>query len=279
MPMTGNDASDCDSDYLFINRNDSLYILGKYDEIIDNCLRNSCQSLKFTSSHILLATYAQLKDSIKKDSLLSEVLRLNADFIGQYLLLFFSPSFAVLDFLQVPANKKEIFDQVGRAYLQYESGTEKLKGSVLLSFIMEDEYIRGCANIINVPLRFRVVDSLKAQADSVFRLADSINRWNIFNCYKESRKIFSQEEVGEYVAASQFLIMAHEPDTSRRSYYLELIKAAVKTGQCEKNRVPDFILRTEMIVKGQKEFLRTLSQREEEISKEYGIDDYQFMIF
>ena len=77
----------------------------------------------------------------------------------------------------------------------------------------------------------------------------------------------------------QFLLLAHEANPERRAFYQTLVEKAVYDGLCSKVLLMNFILRTEMINKGQKQFFKDLPKRTEEMQKEYDEPNYRFGVF
>lgn len=251
--------------------NDSLFLRKDYHGII---LNSQNIYVSGHSERAIVAGYYLLNDIKRSDSVLKEIIGYNKPGFSPFtaMMLFSSSSLPVDYYLDDPKNYKKVVDLILKNYQNKVHATDKIKGKIIMKFIINDQRVRGKYHNIENTIGKRVTDSLAAAEDRA-------NGKEQIAFYRKVGHILSTAEIGEGLSYGQFLLLAHDTNKEHRAYYLKLIQNAVAKGVCSKSRLPDFILRGEMMYQPIKQFLDNLPTREAEMQKEYGLEEYHFNIF
>ncbi|HRP89406.1 MAG TPA: hypothetical protein PKX92_05160 [Edaphocola sp.] len=119
-------------------------------------------------------------------------------------------------------------------------------------------------------------DSLSVALWEQFNKEVHIQNDDVFSFFKKYDRIFSEDELKDnYI--NQFLLLAHENDTNRRAYYLQLIQKSVKDGNCEIEREVNFIIRTAQLTT--KDYTKNYPILIEELKKKYHLDHFSYQAY
>lgn len=253
----------------FKELSDSLFIAKQYDTLIQIAKsRLNKRAFSSIARYNLIAAFYMKNDIERSDSLLFELINSYTNYF-EVVWLMSNSSIAMIQYLQAPSNRDRIVNYVIDHYKK-ENITKPEIGLELLRLYLSDQWTRR--------------NSINGWANTDYSnqsfLADSkTEEKEVFALYQKTKSILSSEEIGKEMCLNQFPLPAHDGNLEHRAYYFPLIKKAAQNGICERTIVLNFILRTEMMQKGQTEFYKTLDNRIAELRKEYNLPDYSFGAF
>lgn len=247
---------------------DSLFLKKRYAQLIPICqasLEN--RNISYIAEHNLIAAFYMEGNTKKSDSLLDNLIKKYGNYYFGIGGLLSDPSISMLKYLEIKPNRDKIIEYVVDKY-KNENFTKNKTGLKLLKFYYNDQWIRR--NSMNN-------GDYMNYSEKKFKKENRKQGRKIYLLYKREGEILSKKQIGNELYLYQFILLAHDADRRHRKYYLTLIKNGAKNGICEKEKILNFILRTEILQKGFKEFDKTKQARIAELKKEYNItSDYTF---
>ena len=263
-----------------INTLDSLFLKGKYQEIINFCNESQYRSSS-VCSYNLIGAYYFLGDSLAACNVLNkEIARIisynsiNAHALDYTLSQDYS---SYKKFLQVSSAKNYILGIIDSLYMQ-EPVTEKESGKELLHLLIEDQWVRKMSSLYDhfkpdrkylLPSNIDSIDAIKMQRD---------HSTEVFNFYQKQNKLFSKGEVGG-IYYLQLLLFFHEWDMTRRDFYHKLLKEGVTSGAFKIEAQMNFEMSTQFIEMGALEFSKHRDEIQEEYRKKYSKPEYKYWLY
>ena len=247
---------------------------GSYNRLIEVCNKNlDSSNVKDLAQYNLIGAYYQVG---KIDSSKSIIKTMEQNAGNRYFTIsqLFAPhSISAISYMDDEKHRNQIEDYIISHY--HKENYSKIEdGIVLIKLIHYDQWIRRGNFLSKKQIAFINWPERK------FRKADNKQKKKLYEILKKNNGLFTKEEVGEYVFDMQFLLMAHDGEKKHRKLYLSYVKKAADEGVCQKTRILDFLLRTDVLNMGWTKFKKIETERTEQLKAEYHIkEDYKFGAF
>lgn len=267
-------AKYADEEEAFKHQCDSLILNNNYREAIALCQQqlNDSTGRSIAMPYLIGALYFT-GDSVQSRNLLMDEIK-NLSFIQIAFDYLTSDNVSLIRYFDIKQNRDPVLSFTVEKYKKIDSIKYKSEGAEILRFFINDQRIRklkygyeGASETFFLELNNR-----KA-------VEDSLQNSKIYTFYKRHGRYFSEKEVGLEVCYLQPIFFSHIADVrQRQTFFKSILENAVKKGIIRKEKLVNFILRTESLTN--KDFFKTINDRLPEIRKQYNLpDSYYFTTF
>lgn len=259
----------------FIQKLDSLFVQEQYAAIVAECKKEQPDYNRKAADFNQIAACYFMGEKEKAFALLDHSMRTCPN------------TFAILDILTgdytgyrqllaVPEVKAHLMTGIYQK-LDEETLSEKEHARALLACIIADQWNRYMSSGATMRLSKTRFPYPYLEDRSITQSKSKQISTDVFEWYQETGKLFSKAEVGS-LYPYQLLLLFHEPDLSRRAYYLELLQAAVQQDIFPLVQEINSRIATELAATGD---ISSLPSPElvERYRKEYDMPDYQYAFF
>lgn len=245
-----------------LTHTDSLFKEKRFDDLIEYChwQIDYSQNSWYARQILMGALYAK-GDAAAAYELFDELLNAEGLPNTPYSMLQ-SNSLVIASFVEIETHKERLYNKIIERYKEAQHPNMDI-GLEIKKHFLDDQWIRR-STFYKTENRFD--SGNQKQLDAVYAF------------YEKHNKMFSEKEVGSSVAFEQYALLCHETDLTRRAFYLSLIQAAVKSGNCHKYREMNFIIRTEEF-KDRAAFFDRYAEIVDDVKNKYGETDFFYTIF
>lgn len=259
----------------FINKIDSLFVHQRYTAIIEECNKEQPYYNRKTADYNLIAAYYFMGAKEKSLALLENKIKSYTTVFSMFDILMGDYT-GYRQFTEVPEIKSYLMNTIYQK-LEEENITDTKNATILLKLILEDQLTRHNSKTYTKVLSQTRFPYEHLLDDSTVKYKKNQTRKDIFDFYKKTGKIFSNEDVGS-IYIYQLALFFHEGDLERREFYLGLIQEGVKNKVLSLRQEINFQIATEMAERGN---ISKYPPPEiiEKYRKQYNMPDYNYGLF